>query len=137
VGNIGELKVIEACLRQGIKVFTPFGDGNVVDMILLVNNRCVKVQVKSSQSNDDGVVVFNLRSAHSTHQQNPAHYYTKDEIDAFVLYSFAYDEVYIVPITESPRNAISIRHDNPKIKLNTMNFAQDYLFEKKIWEIVK
>ena len=133
---MGELKVIEACLKQEISVFTPFGDGNVVDLVLIVNGKCLKAQVKSTETGEDGVMYFKTRSEKSTRQQNPRHIYTEDEIDIFLLYSFVYDEVYVLPIKDAPTSCFMLRHDNPKRKLKTMHFAKDYLFEEKIYTVV-
>ena len=133
---MGELKVIEACLKQGISVFTPFGDGNVVDLVLIINGKCLKAQVKSTETGEDGIMIFNIRSSKSTRQPNPAHYYTEDEIDIFLLYSFVYDEVYVLPVKDAPKSGFMLRHDKPKRKLKNMNFAKDYLFEEKIYTVV-
>ena len=134
---MGELKVIEACLKQGISVFTPFGDGNVVDLVLIINGKCLKAQVKSTETGaTDGVMTFKMKSEKSTRQQNPIHHYTEDEIDIFLLYSFVYDEVYVLPIKDAPSSAFLLRHDNPSRVYKKMNFAKDYLFEEKIYTVV-
>ena len=133
---MGELKVIEACLKQGISVFTPFGDGNVVDLVLVVNGKCLKAQVKSTETGKNGIITFKTKSEKSTRQQNPIHHYTADEIDIFLLYSFVYDEVYVLPIKDAPGSIFTLRHDNPKRKCKNMNFAKDYLFEEKIYTVV-
>ena len=101
-----------------------------------MNGKCLKAQVKSTETGEDGVMVFNLRSSHSTRQSNPTHYYTEDEIDIFLLYSYVYDEVYVLSVKDAPNSALMLRHDNPKRKLKTMNFAKDYLFEEKIYTVV-
>lgn len=130
IGNLGELKVIETCLKNGIQVFLPFGDGNTVDMILVVNGKCLKAQVKSTETGkDDGVLTFNVSSAKSTRTNGERHHYTKDEIDIFLLYSFVYDEVYILSVQDAPTSSIMLRHDIPKKVLSTMHFTKDYSFD--------
>lgn len=116
-------------------MFTPFGDGNVVDLVLIVNGKCLKAQVKSSETGKDGVINFKTKSEKSTRQADPTHHYTADEIDLFLLYSFVYDEVYVLPIQEAPGSMVTIRHDNPQKRLKTMRFAGDYLFEKRIFDV--
>ena len=123
---------MEACLKQEIMVFTPFADGSTVDLVIIVNGKCLKTQVKSTETGEDGIMIFNLRSSKSTRQPNPAHYYTEDEIDIFLLYSYVYDEVYVLPVKDAPKSAFMLRHDNPKRKYKNMNFAKDYLFKEKI-----
>ena len=130
IGNLGELKVIETCLRNGIQVFTPFGDGNVVDLVLIVNGKCLKAQIKSSQTGKkDGVMIFRTCSAKSTRQSNnERHQYTDNEIDVFLFYSFVYDEVYIMDIHDAPKGSVTIRHDVPNKILPSMRFSKDYSF---------
>lgn len=135
IGNLGELKVIETCLKNGIQVFTPFGDGNVVDLVIVVNGVCLKAQVKSTETGQDGVMTFKMKSEKSTRQSDTTHHYTENEIDVFLLYSFVYDEVYVLPIKEAPNSTFALRHDNPTKKLKTMHFAEDFLFEEKIFDL--
>lgn len=126
---------MEAYLKKEIMVFKPVSDGCIVDLVIIVNGKCLKTQIKSTETGEDGIMVFNLRSSQSTRRQNPAHYYTEDEIDVFLLYSFVYDEVYVLPVKDAPKSAFQLRHDNPKRKLKTMHFAKDYLFEEKIYTV--
>lgn len=100
-----------------------------------MNGKCLKAQVKATETGKDGVVTFKMKSEKSTRQQDPTHHYTEDEIDIFLLYSFVYDEVYVLPIKEAPSSVFTLRHDNPKRKLKTMNFAKDYLFEDRIYAV--
>ena len=131
VGNLGELKVIETCLRNNISVFTPFGDGNVVDLVLIVNGKCLKAQVKSSQTGaEDGVMKFKTTSTKSTRQADCIHHYSEDEIDIFLFYSYVFDEVYVMLPNESPKGDVTIRHDMPARAMSTMRFAKDYKFER-------
>lgn len=133
IGNLGELKVIEMCLKNGIPVFMPFGDGNRVDMIVIVNGKALKAQVKSSETGkEDGVMNFKTCSAKSTRQQGKeSHQYTTDEIDLFFFYSYVYDEVYVMLPNEAAKGTVTIRHDVPASRvLPSMRFAKDYAFER-------
>lgn len=130
IGNLGELKVIEKCLRNNIQVFTPFGDGSIVDLILIVNGKCLKAQVKSTETGkEDGVLIFNTSSAKSTRTNGERHQYTANEIDLFLFYSFVYDEVYVMSINDAPKGSVTIRHNIPDKVLSTMRFIKDYSFE--------
>ena len=131
IGNLGELKVIETCLRNGIQVFTPFGDGSVVDLILIVNGKCLKAQVKSTETGaEDGVMVFKTCSAKSTRTNGEKHQYTSEEIDIFLFYSYVYDEVYVMKVEDASKGSVTIRHNIPQKILSTMRFTKDYKFEK-------
>ena len=131
IGNLGELKVIEKCLKNNISVFLPFGDGNVIDMILVINNKCIKAQVKSSYTDEDGNVIFKMCSDNSN-QKTQAHYYTNDEIDIYLCYSYVYDEVYLIPFKDAPKTRISIRHTAPKNNNKQVRMAEYYLFENQL-----
>ena len=130
IGNLGELKVIEACLKNDIQVFMPFGDGNVVDLILIVNGACLRAQVKSSYTGKDGKITFATASSKSTRTNGERHQYTKDDIDVFIFYSYVYDELYLMDVEEAPKSCVVLRHDDPKVKLSTMRFTRDYPFER-------
>ena len=130
IGNLGELKVIEVCLKNGVQVFMPFGDGSVVDMILLVNGKCLRAQVKSSRTGANGKITFGTASSKSTRTNGGRHQYTETDIDIFIFYSYVYDEVYVMDVKDAPRSGIILRHDDPKVKLSTMRFTKDYPFEK-------
>lgn len=130
IGNLGELKIIEVCLKNNIQVFLPFGDGNIADMILVVNGKCLKAQVKSTMSGaEDGILTFSTSSSQST-RTNGRHYYTKEEIDIFLFYSYVYDEIYVMSIDEAPKNSVVLRHNKPKVIYHTMRFTEDYSFDK-------
>ncbi len=130
IGNLGQLKVAEACLKNNISVFLPFGDGNVVDMILVVNGKCLKAQVKSTESGENGVLIFNTASSHSTRTGNNRHSYTEDEIDIFLFYSYVYDEIYVMSVKEAPKSSVILRHEKPDRVYTTMHFTKDYSFDK-------
>lgn len=130
IGNLGELKVIEKCLENNISVFTPFGDGNVVDLILIVNGHCVKAQVKSSMLNDDGKLSFSTRSTASKRTGEKVHKYTKEDIDVFFFYSYVYDEVYCMRVEDAPTSGIYLRHEEPKHFTSKVHYTKDYPFEK-------
>jgi hypothetical protein len=136
VGSLAELKAMEMCLNHGIMVFTPFADGCVVDLVLIVNGKCLKAQVKSTETGSNGVLSFKMKSEKSKRGKDTVHHYTEEEIDIFLLYSYFYDEVYVVPFKEAPRSCLTLRHDKPKRILKTMKFANDYLFEEKIYMVV-
>ena len=130
IGTLGELKVIEQCIKHGIQVFRPFGDGNRIDLILIVNGKCIRTQVKSSTMDEDGVITFKTCSTSSNHGENPTHYYTKDDIDIYMFYSYAYDEVYCMKVEEVAKGSTTLRHKAPKVWSTKTRMTTDYPFEK-------
>ncbi|MBI5029534.1 MAG: hypothetical protein HZB51_03335 [Chloroflexi bacterium] len=93
-GTIGEGIVLLELLRAGIPVFQEFGDLSRVDLIVLIGNRPVKVQVKTTTSKN-GVAVLNLRKL----TLNPKYNYTyqQDDVDVFA------------PVVEDTRQVFYIR----------------------------
>lgn len=127
LGNLGELKVIEKCLQNGISVFQPFGDGNRIDLVLVVNGKCLRAQVKTSTVEQEGRIIFKTSS---TKRNGSLQKYTKDDIDIFLLYTPIYDEIYCIRVEEVFKTEIYFRRDEPKKWSATMHLTKDYPFEK-------
>lgn len=61
IGNIGEIKAISKFVELGIPVYLPFGDNERADMIINVDNKLLKIQVKTSNTCDnDGIILFRI-----------------------------------------------------------------------------
>jgi hypothetical protein len=43
-------------------------------------------------------MTFNISSSKSTRTNGERHHYTANEIDIYLLYSYVYDEVYLIPL---------------------------------------
>lgn len=68
LGNIGEAKVLASCVELGIPIYLQFGDNEPADYIIIVNNNCLKIQVKTSSTYDGEKVLFDLVSS-TTHRK--------------------------------------------------------------------
>lgn len=80
-GNIGEIAVAKTLSLLGYAVFKELGDLSKVDLITLVNNRPIKIQVKSSKLTNG--------AAHLSRRKCGPGYkfkYQKDQVDIFALY---------------------------------------------------
>ena len=131
VGNLGEAKVLAKFVELGIQVYLPFGDGSVVDLIADFNGKLNRIQVKSTEKDSDGSLVFSICSTtvHSGGELKK-HIYTSDEIDYFALYSSVTDEVYLLPIEKAPTKKFSLRYKEPYHSQS--NKAEDFLLTKII-----
>jgi hypothetical protein len=104
IGARAEAAVASALVRAGKQVFLPvFGVNSRIDLVYAEGLALVRVQCKTSRVVGD-VLVF--RSCSNT-KNKPRDY--SDEIDAFGVYSPSRNLVYLVPATDLPRRAGSLR----------------------------
>lgn len=129
IGKLGEAKVLTKFIELGIQVYLPFGEGSSVDLIAEFNGKLNRIQIKSTEKENNGTLVFSICS--TTIQKNgkvQKHIYSADEIDYFALYSSITDEVYLLPIEEAPTKKFSLRYKEP---YNSKSHkAEDYLLTK-------
>ena len=128
IGNLGEAKVLSKFTELGIQTYLPFGDGSVVDLIADFNNKLNRIQVKSTEKEENGALTFFICST-TIHKNGEIkkHIYSSEEIDYFALYSSVTDEVYLLPIDKAPTKKITLRYKEPFYLKS--NKASDYLIE--------
>ena len=128
IGEIGEHVVMTEFLKRGIMVSRPVGELSEYDLIVDVNHKLYKAQVKSTEFVREGKMIF------QTNITNPfkktKRMYTDDEIDLFILYCHENGYVGIVTISECTSSGTVIRLSPPancqkaKIKL-AENYQMD------------
>lgn len=128
IGNIGEIKAISKFVELGIPVYLPFGDNERADMIINVDNKLLKIQVKTSNTCDNDGVSFYLDCSRG-HRELYRTHYTSDDIDYFVLYSIQLDKLYMIHVNDAPKTKIYFRTNmldisNSKIR-NSDNYQID------------
>lgn len=88
-----------AFLKQGYNILTPYGDCERYDFVVDVNGKFIRVQNKTSKSNDDGAsFFFNCRSCHRKEGKIIHHQYTNEEIEYFAT-TFN-GRCYLIPVEE-------------------------------------
>ena len=98
-GNITELETMLAFIKLGYNVLIPYGDCERYDFVVDVNGKFIRVQAKTSNTDDDGASFhFSGRSCHRKDGQIVHHQYTNEEIDYFVT-SFN-GKCYLIPVEE-------------------------------------
>jgi hypothetical protein len=65
IGDIGVAHVITRCMEKNIPVYVPFGDNERADLIILLENKPFKVQVKTVLTDKNGKSEFGLKSTTS------------------------------------------------------------------------
>lgn len=99
IGNITEFESMLAFMKLGYNVLTPYGDCERYDFVVDVNGNFIRVQSKTSHSDDDGAsFTFSGRSSNRKDGKIVHHHYTKEEIDYFVT---TFDgKTYLIPVEE-------------------------------------
>lgn len=136
VGNIGESVAISEFVKFGIPVFMPFGQNTPVDLLVCVSGKFLKIQVKTTENAKDDVMKFDIaRTNGFTKERNP---YLKDEVDYFFLYCIENEYKGLIEFKQlKSLTQINIRCNKPKNnQIKGINFADEYLFKKKIAEII-
>ena len=98
-GNITELECMLAFIKQGYNVLTPYGDCERYDFVVDVNGKFIRIQSKTSSSDDNGASFkFSGRSCNRKDGKIIHHQYTNEEIDYF---STIFDgKCYLIPVEE-------------------------------------
>lgn len=97
-GITTEMYVAAHLLELGYNVSQPFCQDSKYDLIVDVNNKLLRLQVKTSRLNTETSILFNCRSTTKNSQTNKSRYYEPDEIDYFATYWKG--QVYLVPRSE-------------------------------------
>lgn len=136
VGNIGEAYALAKLVELGIPVYQQFGDNEPADYLIVVNNKILKVQVKSSDTYDGNKVVFDLTSSTIHRKNGNKHKYTIDEVDLFICFDITTKEIFIVKNTGN-MSGITIRYTEPRNNQQTgINYAANYsLYVETLHEI--
>jgi hypothetical protein len=125
-GNAAEAAVLNAMIRAGFHVFTPFGEGAPYDLVVDTNSELARVQVKCARIRDQ-CVVFN--SCTTDHGQGRLSY--EGRADVFGVHSPQLDRVYVIPVQDCPRfqtrlRCVPTRNNQHK----NVRYAGDYAIER-------
>ena len=132
VGNIGESIAMAEFVKRGIPVFTPFGQNSPVDMLVYINEKFVKIQVKTTEEIKKGKMIFDICRTNGFTGENKK--YTKDEVDYFFLYCVENDFKGLISFEElSPRYTLCIRCDKAKNgQTKGINDIDTYQFDNRM-----
>jgi prevent-host-death family protein len=98
-GAIAEAAIVHECIKLGLEVLRPFGEGRRYDLVIDNGQRLLRAQVKWGQLRDDHLVVRTSTSRHT-----PRGYvrttYASDEIEGFAVHCEHLAACYWLPIEE-------------------------------------
>lgn len=127
-GITTEIFVAAKLLQLGYNVSQPFCQDSKYDLIVDVNNKLLRLQVKTSRLTSDNIITFNCRSTTKNSQTNKSRYYLENEIDYFATYWN--DEIFLIPVNEC--SAEKHLHLLPVERSN-----QTYAYDYKASEVLK
>ncbi len=123
-GTITELQVASYLLSLGYVVSQPLVQDTKYDLIVDVNHKLIRLQVKTARPNPKNIgnsIVFNCRSTTSNVRECKKRYYSADEVDFFATYWD--NEVFLIPVNECSAEK-TIWLEKPKSSAST--YAYDY-----------
>ena len=135
-GILTELQCITAFNELGYHISIPYGENSRYDFIADVNERLLRIQVKSAspvKGNEDLAFCFSCRSTRVNSQGNLSRKYSKNEIDFFC--TFYRGKCYLVPVEECSTEK-TLRFEKPKTNAK-VNLAEDYELEKQLIKIME
>ena len=123
-GLITELEVALKLIKMGYQVSQPLNADCKYDFIVDVNNRLLRIQVKTAHisTKTENAIQFKCRSI-TGHNEIRTSLYSKEEVDYFATYWDG--EVYLVPVGECSAEK-TLRLSKEVFRSNS-SYAEDYI----------
>lgn len=128
VGDITEYKFALYCMEHNIPISKPMNNNLPYDFIIEINNKLLKVQVKTGYNNNSqNTFTFNTRSTSKNYNEIT----TKDyigKIDGFITYySVIPNKFFFIPIEKASNGCMRMYFgETPKYN---QNWCKDYDFD--------
>lgn len=84
IGSIGEMAIKAEFMKYGVEILDVIGDNASYDFVICVNDRFYKIQVKTTEFDNDGEMCFYIDRSNKWTKLPRA--YEKGELDYFALY---------------------------------------------------
>lgn len=124
-GNIGEAAVIFDLFKRGFSVFREIGDLSKTDLIVLIDTKPYKIQVKNNvYAPNNGSITLSLNKSGPNYKFK----YTKEDVDLFALYISEIDKVVYISWKDLEGSSnINIRYKETLNKQKTgINWYEKY-----------
>lgn len=134
-GLITEIQVQLKFVQAGINVYIPLANDSRCDLIVEINKKLFKIQIKSSRLTENKTgIVFNTCSTRMNHTEgNIKQKYNQEDVDFFATYYN--NQVYLIPIELCQGTQRTLVFKNQKQNGATVYFIEDFQFEKIIKNI--
>jgi hypothetical protein len=106
IGEISEAHILTALFEKGYAVLLPFGDNQRYDLVVEIEGRFLRVQVKTGKY-INGTVCFRTVSS-SVHRTGGKVRSYVDDVDYFGVYCPQIQQSYLVPIDDVRGNTRTV-----------------------------
>jgi hypothetical protein len=107
-GEMTEAIVLAELAKRGYPVLLPFGDNQRYDFVVERDGRFVRLQCKTGRLRK-GAVEFCCTSTYQTYGMQKRHTHYRGQIDAFIVWCYENEEVYLVPVDDAGTNRCCLR----------------------------
>lgn len=124
-GIVTEMQVATYLLSLGYNVSQPFSQDSKYDLIVDVDGKLLRLQVKTSRLASPTSITFNCRSTTTNVKNCKSRRYSDTEVDYFATYWNG--KAYLVPISEcSTQKSLHLEKTNRK----DWSYMEDYLADE-------
>lgn len=131
-GQLSEARALYEFQKYHIPVCLPWGDNERYDMIAEFDGKFNRIQVKTSNEEENGAICCWARSStnHTTNKRLSSY---EGEVDYFVFVNQTYDLIALVPIEDlEGKKSIRLRLIPPANgQTKGIRYFEDYSFDKK------
>jgi hypothetical protein len=120
-GITTEMYVAAYLLSLGYNVSQPLCQDSKYDLIVDVNGKLLRLQVKTARLTDTNSIIFNCRSTTKNSSTHKSRSYSADEIDYFATYWN--HQVYLIPVGQCSSEK---RLHLEKPKQSNWSYIEDY-----------
>lgn len=128
-GKIAELKVTQDLLLKGYEVFLPVLDSSRADLIAIRDSEVLKVQVKSTSTNNGIATLVINKVRRNSSKGNFLSPYLPEEIDLFALHICDLDKIAYIKLKDiDVRYTVTFRTSPSKNnQIKDVRYLEDYL----------
>jgi len=98
-GDIAEIEVQLKALKLGWDVLIPLGDRLPYDLVIVINNKFIKIQVKSAWlSENKGVYLIDVRRTKTNRREMKRKKYSNEDFDFGIIFISDLNVFYVIPV---------------------------------------
>ena len=116
-GDIAEIEVQLKALKLGWDVLIPLGDRLPYDLVIVINNKFIKIQVKSAWlSENKGVYLIDVRRTKTNRREMKRKKYSNEDFDFGIIFISDLNVFYVIPVNifNSYAGAITLHEEVSK-----------------------
>lgn len=138
LGNVGEASFIMECARNEIELFAPVFEGSSSDFAININDRLIKIQVKTAEFTYNDKTEFNITKgvAYKRGVRLKGRY-DLNAFDYFYLYSVKKNEGYLFKNMGGRSVTVNHKSKSKSRQSKNINFAEDHTFSRVIKELLE